>query len=148
MHENLSKLLDRAAIEGIFGYHPKCRALSLTHLIFAHDLVIFTEASMQSLQAIKGVLDSFYHWSGLKVSFEKNEILICGVPKDQVVNLIKPLGIKGCKLPVRYLGVSLISSKLSATDCKPIVDKITKKISSWGARHLYFAERVLLIQSI
>lgn len=43
--EVLSKLLDKTAHEGDFGYHPKCKDLSLTHLIFVDDLVIFSEAN-------------------------------------------------------------------------------------------------------
>lgn len=43
--EVLSKLLDSAARDGIYGYHPKCQALALTHLIFADDLVIFSAAN-------------------------------------------------------------------------------------------------------
>src|SRR3954467_3239632 len=96
--EVLSRSLDKAATEGSFAYHPKCRSLSLTHLIFADDLIIFTEATEQSLQGVKGVLDTFYCWSGLKVSFEKSEIFLCGVPKDNINQLIGPLGIKRGKL--------------------------------------------------
>lgn len=39
--EVLSKLIDNAARDGVFGYHPKCKALALTHLVFADDLVFF-----------------------------------------------------------------------------------------------------------
>lgn len=38
--EVLSKLMDKAASEGVFDYHAQCKALSLTHLVFADDLVI------------------------------------------------------------------------------------------------------------
>lgn len=69
--EILSRLLDKAANEEKFGYHPKCQVLNLTHLIFANDLVIFSDGSMHSLLGIKTVLDICYNWSGLKVSFGK-----------------------------------------------------------------------------
>ena len=45
-------------------------------------------------------------------------------------------GIQG-KLPLRYIGVPLISSKLSAKDCKPLIEKIdrinsySKYLSCW-----------------
>lgn len=63
-------------------------------------------------------------------------------------NLIGPWGIRRGRLQVKYLGVPFITAKLSATDCKHLVDKITEKICSWGARHVPFAGRLQLIQSV
>lgn len=111
--EVLSRLLDNAARNGIFGYHPKCQALALTHLVFADDLVIFSAANHQFLQGIKNVLDTFYKWSGLKVSFEKIVIFFSRLPEDSISDLIGSLGIKIGKLPIKYLGVPLIYGKLS-----------------------------------
>lgn len=65
--EVLSKSLGKAAREGQFGFHLKCKVLNLTHLIFAGDLIIFTYACMHSLLGIKSVLDTFYSSSRLKV---------------------------------------------------------------------------------
>ena len=52
------------------------------------------------------------------------------------------------ELPVRYLGVPLISTKLTDVHCKPLVDRITARVASWTARFLSFARRLQLIQSI
>lgn len=81
----LSRLLDVAATAEAFAYHPKCRSLELNHFIFADDLIIFIEETELSLLGVKGVLDSFYSWSGLWVSFEKSEIFLCGIPDELVV---------------------------------------------------------------
>lgn len=37
----LSKLLDKSAVDRKVGYHPKCKNLSLTHLSFADDILVF-----------------------------------------------------------------------------------------------------------
>lgn len=50
--EVLSQLLDRAAQEGRIGYHPRCKKLSLTHLCFVDDLLIFTDCDPSSFSAI------------------------------------------------------------------------------------------------
>jgi hypothetical protein len=49
---------------------------------------------------------------------------------------------------VRYLGVPLISSRLSAADCGALITKITSRIDSWLSRNLSFAGRLQLISSI
>lgn len=35
-------------------------------------------------------------------------------------------------LPIKFLGVPLIYSKLSLNDCTPLIDKITSKCNSWA----------------
>ncbi|XP_062166142.1 uncharacterized protein LOC133872568 [Alnus glutinosa] len=42
-------------------------------------------------------------------------------------------------LPVRYLGVPLISKRLSKADCEGLVAKFTSRMDSWCAKHLSFA---------
>jgi hypothetical protein len=51
-------------------------------------------------------------------------------------------------LPVRYLGVPLITKRLSAVDCDALVAKIVGCIDSWLVRHPSFAGRLQLISSI
>lgn len=55
-----------------------------------------------------------------------------------------------CKseLPVRFLGVPLIFSKLSINDCMPHIDKITCRIYSWTNILLSLAGRLQLIKSV
>jgi hypothetical protein len=45
-------------------------------------------------------------------------------------------------LPVRYLGVPLITKRLSGMDCDALVAKIAGRIDSWLVRHLSFARRL------
>ena len=42
----------------------------------------------------------------------------------------------------------MISTKLTASNCKSLVDRITSRVSSWTARFLSFAGRLQLIQSV
>lgn len=58
------------------------------------------------------------------------------------------MGLKLGQLPVRYLGVPLISQKLRDVDCKCLIEKITARISSWTARYLSYAGRWQLVSSI
>lgn len=51
-------------------------------------------------------------------------------------------------LPVRYLGVPLISSRLSAEDCRMILEKISRRIGSWTSKNLSFAGRLQLLTSV
>jgi hypothetical protein len=50
--------------------------------------------------------------------------------------------------PIRHLGVPLISTKLSASDCKVLIDRISGCIGSWTSKNLSFAGRLQLLSSI
>ncbi|KAL0439830.1 UNVERIFIED_CONTAM: LINE-1 retrotransposable element O protein, partial [Sesamum latifolium] len=51
-------------------------------------------------------------------------------------------------LPLRYLGLPLLSSRLSIADCQPILHKIVDCIRGWDGIMLSFAGRVQLIKSV
>ncbi|XP_062173706.1 uncharacterized protein LOC133879186 [Alnus glutinosa] len=101
--EGLSLLLEEIASNNpLFAFHPKCSSIKLTHLCFADDLLIFFAASINSVKAIKGVLDEFELLSGLKEGTQ----------------------------PVRYLGVPLITKRMATADCDILVSKIAAQIES------------------
>ncbi|XP_020242707.1 uncharacterized protein LOC109820923 [Asparagus officinalis] len=52
-------------------------------------------------------------------------------------------------LPVRYLGVPLISKRLSCLDCSALLSRISEKFQNWQKREvLSYAERLQLIKSV
>ncbi|KAK4409452.1 hypothetical protein Sango_0018200 [Sesamum angolense] len=62
--------------------------------------------------------------------------------------MIDVLGFQEGFLPVRYLGVPLISSRLKIADCKPLIDKLDSRIAGWSYLNLSFVGRAQLIQSV
>jgi hypothetical protein len=51
-------------------------------------------------------------------------------------------------LPVRYLGVPLISTRLSSADCGSLMNRITRRIDSWLSHNLSCARRLQLLSSV
>ncbi|GJS40164.1 hypothetical protein Tco_0565207 [Tanacetum coccineum] len=51
-------------------------------------------------------------------------------------------------LPIKYLGVPLISSRLLYKDCKILVEKVRKRIGDWKNKWLSFAGRRQLVISV
>jgi hypothetical protein len=119
----------------MFGFHPKCSSIKLTHMCFADDLLIFSVATINSVRTIKGVLDEFENLSGLRAN-PSNRSLFCGrmsieVKKDILVFLQMQDGT----LPVRHLGVPLITKRLVVADCDILVSKISARIDSWMVKN-------------
>jgi hypothetical protein len=113
-----------------FKFHPKCASLKLTHLCFTDDLLIFFEASLVSIKIIKSALLEFESLSGLKSNPKKSSFLCSGISERIKHVLLDDLGMNEGLFPVRYLGVPLISSRLSAADCEALITRITRRIDS------------------
>jgi hypothetical protein len=63
-------------------------------------------------------------------------------------SLLAEVQMREGHLPIRYLGVPLISSKLSAGDCRVLIEKIAGRIDSWTSKNMSFAGRLQLLSSI
>lgn len=80
-------------------------------LCFADDLLIFTDGSLSSVQAVLQVLREFEERSGLAVSVQKSSFYASGLSTAETDEIQASTGMPmGC-LPVRYLGVPLCTKK-------------------------------------
>ncbi|XP_048621873.1 uncharacterized protein LOC125591527 [Brassica napus] len=143
----LSLMLNRGAEERKFAYHAKSHSTRLTHLCFADDLLIFTDGTLESVQAVISILDEFALHSGLKISVQKSSFFSSGISQDQVNLISSAMGLSPGVLPVRYLGVPLTTKKLSLYNCGPLIQQIKSRVNSWSSRALSFAGRLLLINT-
>ncbi|KAG7541754.1 Endonuclease/exonuclease/phosphatase superfamily [Arabidopsis thaliana x Arabidopsis arenosa] len=144
----LSKQLDSAAALNTFGTHPMCSDPLITHLSFADDILVFFDGKESSLAAILEVLAQFKQVSGLGINLSKTCLFLDGNNRDIIEQIAYTHNLIHGSLPVRYLGVPLIPHKLSASDYQPLIDKVKGRISSWTNRHLSFAGRLQLLQSV
>lgn len=135
----LSKIIDKASVNGAIGYHPRCKNIDLTHLCFADDLMIFADGSRKSIEGILKVLEEFDKMSGLKISMEKSTLFVAGQKQEDI---LKHFQLSERELPVRYLGLPLLTKNMTITDYLPLIEKIRKRISSWTGRFLSYAGRL------
>lgn len=146
--QTLSKLLDKAALEKRIGFHPYCKDLSLTHLCFADDVLVFSDGRKQSIEGILAVFRRFARLSGLNISLEKSTLFLAGVKAEDSVAILDQFPFEAGTLPVRYLGLPLLTKKMTVQDYSRLISQIRARISSWTARHLTFAGRLQLIGSV
>jgi hypothetical protein len=147
--EGLSLLLEEMASSfPFFSFHPRCSLLRLTHLSFADDLLIFSAASAASVQGVLNLLNEFEDLSGLKSNPSKSSVFLTGVAPHEKQKILHLLHMPEGVLPVRYLGVPLITKHMSAADCDCLITKVSSRIDSWLVRKLSFAGRLQLLSSV
>ena len=91
------------------------------------------------------MLRLFYTIFGLQINNAKCELFSTGVSKGVLLKIQRHTGFKLGELLVRYLGVPLVTKRLTEKDCAPFVEKITTKIKLWTTKFLSYASRVQLI---
>lgn len=94
------------------------------------------------------VMKNFYDISGLEVNLQKTLLFLDGNNLPLLTEMATNTGLIRGDLPVRYLGLPLLPHKMRPQDYQPLIDKINSRISSWVVRHLSFAGRLQLVQSV
>ncbi|GJY74743.1 reverse transcriptase domain, reverse transcriptase zinc-binding domain protein [Tanacetum coccineum] len=138
----------RVQASDCFTYHRYCSKLDLINLCFADDLFLFAYGDVNSASIIKDTLDEFKNVSGLVPSIPKSTAYFCNVLNHVKLAILHVLPFEEGRLPVKYLGVPLVSSRLMVRDCNELVDKVQLCVQDWKNKALSIAGRLQLIQSV
>lgn len=114
----------------LFKFHLKFSKFT-AYLSFADDLIDFSGADLDSIKFIKDELDEFKNISELFANSLKKSFLCLRAISDLKKQLLAILNFKEGRLLVRYSGVPSTFGKSNASYCKPLIDRITAKISYW-----------------
>nr|GFB81850.1 hypothetical protein [Tanacetum cinerariifolium] len=131
-----------------FRYHWLCKDVKLTHLCFADDLLLFCNGDSKFVSIMKNALAEFSGMSGLLPNCSKSTVFFGNVRDGYRRKILGIMPFKEGTLPVRYLGVPLISKRLYVKDCHVLIDKARKRILDWKNKSLSFAGRLQLIKSV
>lgn len=145
--EAFSRIITSRFEAGLIQYHPKTADLQISHLMFADNVMVFFDGSPNSLYGISECLDDFGSWPGLFMNKNKTELFHSGLLPTQALEL-STYGFTQGSLPIRYLGLPLMSRKLRIDEYQPLLDKITNKFKAWSTKMLSFADRLQLIASV
>ena len=84
----------------------------------------------------------------MQVNKEKSAVFLTGIDDSVKATILERTGFSLGNLPMKYFGVPLISSKLSHSDCQPLLERTMARIQSWTSSSLSFAGRMQLISSV
>ncbi|GKC21323.1 hypothetical protein Tco_1023473 [Tanacetum coccineum] len=103
---------------------------------------------VDSARVIMESLEEFKRASSLVPSLPKSTAYFCNVVNHVKIAILNIIPFYEGKLPVIYLGVPLISTRLFNRDCKFLVEKAKNRIGDWKNKSLSFAGRVQLCKSV
>ena len=148
--EVLSRMLGNAVERGfIKGFqvgregHP---SVCVSHILYADDTILFSDAHPEQLLYIRMVLTCFEVVTGLKVNMTKSEM----VPIGEVNGLSALADILYChvgSLPLHYLGMPLGTYYKALEIWNPIIEKIERRLAGWQKMYVSKRGHLTLLKS-
>ncbi|XP_074318616.1 uncharacterized protein LOC141655434 [Silene latifolia] len=146
--EYLTRLIKFATEKWPFQYHPLCKSLKLTHLMFADHLLLFCKGNAHSVMLLMRAFSSFSEATGLNMNNTKSEIFFNVMDEVLQEDIKRVTGFCEGQMPFRYLGVPIQARRLTKKECNSLTEKMVGKIRSLGAKKLSYAGRLTLINSV
>lgn len=118
---------------------------SISHLYFADDFIVFTNASLNSTNKLMDFLQTFCIVSGL--SLNKSKSFFIASNKAHHVHIITIKGLIGFMqghFPIKCLGVLLFKGRNKLFS---LMNSMHNKLTSWDSNFLSFGGRLTLIRS-
>ncbi|KAL0402425.1 UNVERIFIED_CONTAM: hypothetical protein Slati_4272400 [Sesamum latifolium] len=146
----IRSLLQNAEIERRLRGIAVCRgAPSIFHLLFADDTLIFCQASLESSQTIREVLEIYRGASGQEINFAKSSVAFSKNTKENVCQaIISDLTIRRENKMELYLGLPLRVSHSKRDLFATIRDCIWRKLTGWNESLLSQAGKEVLIKAV
>jgi len=121
----------------------------ISHLLFANDLLLFVEASIEQAQCVMHCLHLFCQASGQKINNHKTQIYFSKNVDNQLrEEILLHTGFSHVNSVGRYLEANLATGRSTRGHFKHIVEKIQNKLTGWKQRCLSLAGKITLSKSV
>jgi len=114
-HNLISRLLPQVVEGGVIS------------LQYADDTLLFLENNLEKASTLKWLLVCFEQMSGMKINYDKSDLITIGLDEDRANCFAKIFCCKKSEFPIKYLGVPL-------------------RIPGWRGRLLSYAGRLTLLK--
>lgn len=116
-------------------------------LQYADDTIIMVEGSETDISNLKFLLLCFQHLSGLKINFDKSDVMAMGYSPAECLDIANRLNCRLGSFPTTYLGTPISDSRLTVAGFRPTVAKLQTRMEPWQGRWMSKAARTILINS-
>ncbi|XP_058002229.1 uncharacterized protein LOC131179406 [Hevea brasiliensis] len=146
----LSRILDHAVNGNVISrFKINRRCLTLTHLLFADDTILFGCAFRSEAQHLKRSLDDYIQFSRQCINLQKSDITFSGNMPDSVKQGVEyVLHIPNSGMLSKYLGSPFSSGRSKSQALNFLKDSIRAKLFSWKAKFLTMAGLEILIKVV
>ncbi|GJT44118.1 hypothetical protein Tco_0952833 [Tanacetum coccineum] len=112
------------------------------------NALFFGEWSKSNVRYLIHILDCFHDVSGLKINLDKSRLFGIGVSPEEVSSIARPVNYSHWSLPFIYLGLPVGRSMKKIDAWNEVVNKFTRRLSSWKANILSIGGRLTLVKLV
>ncbi|XP_042969143.1 uncharacterized protein LOC122301839 [Carya illinoinensis] len=148
--EVLSSLLNHAETTKLIQGFPICRGrLSINHLLFADDSLLFCRANAREWASIQVILNLYEEASGQKLNKSKTSIYFSPNTRPATREYILSLAqTRASFCYERYLGLPNLIGRSKYAAFKGILDRVRGKVSNWKNKFLSQAGKDILLKAV
>ncbi|KAG6713393.1 hypothetical protein I3842_05G149300, partial [Carya illinoinensis] len=108
---------------------------------------IFANGGKKSVRGIIRTLEQYAQWFGQAINKEKSALFMSKkIPYNRRCGLLNNTGFTEGSFPTIYLGVPLVTRRLTARHLEPLVNKVRNKVAGWKVKTLSQAGQLTLIK--
>ncbi|XP_030478240.1 uncharacterized protein LOC115695305 [Cannabis sativa] len=131
------------------GFSFSCEGPSISHLMYADDLLIFPKADQRNRDTVIDAIDKYCKWSGQRINVSKSKLFFsknCSARCRE--DFLQVLGFDEMSGEEKFLGNPIIFNGRRSSDFDFVIDKICSRLEGWRANLLSQAARMTLIKSV
>ena len=137
--EYLDRVLYKMQRNPDYNHHAKCEKLSITHLTFADNILLFSRGDTISVEIMMEAVNKFTKSTGLMLNATKIRIYFGGVDNGTKAEILQKTLFAEGSLPFKYFGVPLTTKRLSIDHYMMLIDKIVDREKHWSTRLLSYS---------
>jgi hypothetical protein len=140
----IHKAQENSLVTGLISHIiPKGVAI----LQYADDTILFLKHDLNGATHMKLLLYRFEMLAGLKINFNKSEILMINDEENWGQQYAETFNCQVGIFPIKYLGVPVSPIRLKVSDWLPLIEKGNKRLDVWQGGNLSIAGRSILISA-
>ncbi|KAI0524684.1 hypothetical protein KFK09_004066 [Dendrobium nobile] len=133
--------------KGNVGISISPKAPRVSHLLYADDILIFSEGKTKVIKELKSFINNYCLWSSQKVNNFKSMILFGKYTnhriKKKISTLLKCMVVK----ELNYLGVKMTLRRVVSSDFSKLMEVVANRLNIWGQKFISLEGKVVLIKS-
>lgn len=146
----LSNLLSKSLRDRqISGFKIARHCPTLSHLLFADDVLLFLKANISECQKVLDLLSTYCVASGQLINFDKSSVQFSSNVSPSLCSSICTLSGLQVSLPnAKYLGLPSFWGRSKAEAYDFLIEKVVSKLQGWKMKLLLQAARETLIKVV
>eukprot|EP00253_Pinus_taeda_P015594 PITA_15594 len=148
--EGLSQLILKARREGKVRGIEVAVNLSISHLLFVDDILVFTNGTPNEIAELSSIFELFMKATGMLINSRKSQLIVEGLNRQDRAQILAhfPFELSIMQSPFKYLGFWLKPNAYKKEDWNWLTAKLETRISHWSYKWLSRAGRLTLIKSV